>query len=128
MAENADPVNVTFARVMYVMSIFSIAVIIISGIAYFMGFRQYISIPTVEQHWNELAESFWKNVKGYRVEGYSWFLGNLGYSDSVCVFGIALLATVPFVSLAAVIAKSDKYYKIIFTVLIVEFVLAVLLR
>lgn len=121
-----DPMNLVFAKVMHIVTIVALILIIVPGIAYFAEINQYISVDVVTHHWDEVAEYFWKDIRGYNIRGYSWFLSNLGYSDNISVLGVALLATTPFISIIATISRSKKLYAIIFIVLIIEFTLAVL--
>lgn len=121
-----EPMNILFAKVMEIMTIIGLAIMVIPGIIYSTGVSQFVDVNSTIQEWDKPASRFWEAVAGIKISGYSWFMSNLTFMDCLSIIGIAILALAPLVSLLIAASKAERNYKIIFGVLIIEFVIAII--
>ncbi len=122
----AEPMGTAFAKTMEILTWIGLVAMIVPGIAYFVGIKPFADIHVVAAHWGEPASQFWAAMPGaMSIDGYHWFLGNLGYMDMLCVAGVAILALVPFFSIMAALARAQGPYRIILFVLLLEFAFAI---
>jgi len=125
MEVKVDPMNVVFARIMEVITYVGLAVMIIAGIAYMVGVSPFVDPSKAIANWDKPAVKFWEETKGMSIHGYSWFLGNLSYTDCISVLGIAILSLAPLFSLIGSITKADSKYKVLLAIVIVEFLISI---
>jgi hypothetical protein len=121
-----EPANVTFAKTMRIATLIALAIMIGAGIAYLTGTRDMVGVDAAVEHWDQTAPDFWEATAGSDVGGYSWFDTHLTTADGVSVLGVALLATVPLLSLLAWIPKANRTYRVLTGVLVVEFLVAIM--
>ena len=126
MKVEADPMNMTFAKVMEIFTVIGLIAMIIPAIGYFAGINQFVDLQEAVKNWDKPASQFWEETKGIEISGYSWFLDNLDYTDCLSVLGIVILAIAPLLGIIAAIPKSKGMYAILLTILAVEFVVAIL--
>lgn len=120
------PMNTLFAKAMEIMTIMGLIIMVIPGIIYSAGISQFVDINSAIQQWDKPASRFWDVTAGIKISGYSWFMNNFTSMDCLSIVGIAILALTPLVSLLIGASKAERSYKIIFGVLIIEFVFAII--
>jgi|Deesub1362A_J573_1020465.scaffolds.fasta_scaffold00378_4 hypothetical protein len=126
MEIEVDPMNITFAKVMEIFTIIGLIAMIIPAIGYFAGVSQFVDLQDAVKHWDKPAGKFWEETKQIEISGYAWFLDNLNYMDCLSILGIVVLALAPLLSLIATIPKSKGVYVLLLTILVVEFIIAIL--
>ena len=119
-------IETLFARTMEIATIIGLVITIGAGILYFGGKHDMVDAHLAVQNWDKAAPEFWESTTGYKVSGYSWFVDHLTYVDGVTVLGIAFLALVPLLSVFVALPKAEKMYKVIFGLLIIEFIMAII--
>ncbi|RMF99866.1 MAG: hypothetical protein D6726_12280 [Nitrospirae bacterium] len=128
MSENkihVEPINISFAKSMEVVTWIGIAGMLIFGVLYLTGISSFVDMKVAISNWHEPVTEFWQATKGIEVAGYGWFLSNLGAMDCLSMIGIAVLAISPLAAMIVALGKSDKAYKIFFLILILEFLFAI---
>lgn len=123
---HVDPVYITFSTVMRVLTIIGIVVMMICGLLYLAGINPYLDTSLVANNWGKSATLFWKDVKGIKVNNYSWFLLHLRFMDSVSMIGVCLLALTPLISIVVMIPKSKRIYAILLSILVAEFIFSII--
>lgn len=122
----ADPMNERFAKVMTIVGWTGLVVMALFGFLYLFGLNSYIPADVVVDHWGAPASEFWENTKGIEVNGYSWFLTNLGKMDCISTLGVAALALAPLLSVIAIIRRApQKFYVFLMIVISLELIFAV---
>ena len=122
---NVERMNVLFATTMEIATSIGLIFTLVPGIAYLIGIKEFVGINSATQNWDKPASEFWEVTKGIEINGYSWFVNNLTYTDCLSMVGIAFLALVPMLSMIVAIFKADTKYKVILGVLIIGFIIAI---
>ncbi len=120
-----DPMNRAFAVTMEILTYIGLVLMIVPGVIYIFTSSGFVNVTDVIQNWDKPASEFWKEVKGIKISGYSWFLSNLTYMDCLSLVGIVFLALAPLAAIIASITKADSKYKVILAIIVIEFVFAV---
>lgn len=77
--------------------------------------------------WGMPACQFWEEGKGVQTGGYTWFLTRFEYTDCLAIFGVAILASAPLLSVLATIPRcSHKIYVCLMIVISLELTFSVL--
>jgi hypothetical protein len=118
-----EPDSKAFGAAMNWTAVVGLLVIGGGAILYLSGFYQYLSLNATLCHWEKPVSIFWTEIKDIETPGYSFFR-HPGYSDCICLIGVAILASAPLFGLAFALPKSRKIHKILISVLIVELIFA----
>jgi len=121
-----DPMNIIFARVMKVSTWIGLIIMILFGLLYLSGINPYLDILSAYKHWGKPVALFWREVKGVEVNGYGWYLSNLGMMDSLSMVGMSFLSLIPLVSVLFIIPRAKKIYIILLSILVLEFVFSII--
>ncbi len=123
-----DPMNTAFARAMELSTYAGLAVMIVFGILYLLGFSGFVDMKQAIANWHLPVSEFWKEVKGIEIHGYSWFLSHLTSMDALSMVGVCILSLAPLLGLVAALFRSggQKAFTIFYIILIIEFAFAIL--
>jgi len=125
-----EPMDNGFAGAMNIFTYVGLIPMVISGILYFFDVGgKMIDMQRVAAYWGQSATFFWKS-NGIEIHGYGWFLNNLHYMgvlymDMLCILGCALLGLVPAFSILVALVKAKGPYKLLLTILFLEFAFAI---
>ncbi len=122
-----DPLNISFARAMEVVTWAGIAILLVFGLIYMFGAPSFVDMQQAVEHWHEPAGDFWESVSDTSVQGYGWFLTRLTKMDAISMVGICVLGLAPLAAILAALARSlrSRAYLLIFLVLTLEFLFAI---
>ncbi len=120
-------INMTFARVMRILTWAGLIVIFVFGILYLFGINAKYDRSLIMQHWDKPASQFWLEVKGREAQGYAWFLSFIPSMDSLAMTGIVLLLLTPLITLLFTVWRMRGMYFILMLILIIEFLFSVFL-
>ena len=121
-----DPMGMAFATVMQYLTYVGLAAMLIPGVAYLFEVKPFVHYKIVAAHWGLPASQFWEQVSHMHIDGYGWFLHNLGYTDMLCIAGVAILALVPLFSIFAALLKAKGAYRTLLIILFLEFGFAII--
>jgi hypothetical protein len=125
--KNADSasINLTFARVMHILTWAGLILLALCGILYISGINAAYRSSLIVQHWDKPASQFWLAVRGSEAQGYDWFLSSMPSTDSLTMAGVALLMLTPLISLLFTIWKMKGLYLALAVMLIAEFLFSI---
>lgn len=121
-----DETNLTFAGVMEKATMVGLILLAVTGFLYFIGVHDLDHLSTVTHNWNKPASEFWSDTTQSNIEGVGWFEHHLGFSDTLCMLCVGFLGLVPLMSIAMTLPKAVAKYRMIFTILTVEFIAIIL--
>jgi len=120
-----DPINIVFARVIEILTYIGIVLMIVPGVIYVISGSGLVDVKEVVANWDKSVKDFWIDTKKMEIGGYNWFLTNLHYFDCLSIVGVVILALAPLVAIIASITKADFKYKIMLSIIIIEFIIAI---
>ncbi len=124
-----DEMGLAFGKTMIIFTIIGIIMMIVPGLFYFAGVRQYIPFSEVSKYWAGSASEFWLHTKGFKVHGYEWIFNNLFYTDILSMLGVLMLMITPLISIIASMIKApNKVYRILLFLSAVEFIISMLFK
>ena len=121
-----EPMYHVFASTMRAISWLGLGIMVLFGLLYLFRVLP-ASVPAARclAHWEAPVDQFWTEVRGMPVDGYDWFLGSMSATDGLTVFGVAVLALCPAVSVLIAMFRAPWVYVWIMLVLLAEFAFAV---
>jgi len=120
-----EPMNLIFAKIMEITTYVGMIVMVIFGAAYVFGVKPFVTPAVIVNNWHLEADKFWRLLQGHPMRGY-YFFKHLGTMDCLSLIGVSILAIAPFLSLLGALFKAERLYKILFIVVMLEFVFAML--
>lgn len=120
-----DPINIVFARVIEILTYIGIVLMIVPGVIYVISGSGLVDVKEVVANWDKSVKDFWIDTKKMEIRGYNWFLTNLHYFDCLSIVGVVILALAPLIAIIASITKADFKYKIMLSIVIIEFIIAI---
>jgi hypothetical protein len=120
-----DPMNDRFARVMTIFGWIGLGIVAVCGILYIFNLDPFITRSAAIANWGSPAGQFWEDA-GVQTGGYTWLFDNFKYTDCLTMFGIAILAFAPLLSVLATIPRcAQKTYSFLMVIVSVELVFAI---
>jgi len=120
-----DPINIVFARVIEILTYIGIVLMIVPGVIYVISGSGLVDVKEAVANWDKSVKDFWIDTKKMEIRGYNWFLTNLHYFDCLSIVGVVILALAPLIAIIASITKADFKYKIMLSIVIIEFIIAI---
>ncbi len=125
---HVDPANLVFAKAMEIVTYIGLAVMIVFGLLYLVGFAPFVKVEHAIAHWHLPVSRFWHEVAGIHISGYGWFLKNLTKMDCLSKLGICILALAPLVGILAAwpkVGATHRVLTLLFLILVVEYLFAI---